>query len=68
MVSNNLIRAREYRAMELELRSQAEKAHFAELKAEFLLLAERYDRLADRLETDPPLDLDGLADGMQGTA
>jgi hypothetical protein len=68
-VPDNSERAREYRAVACELLAQAKNARFPELKAEFTLLAERYGRLADRLEGNPPLlDVDALADGILGIA
>ena len=62
-------RVQEYRAIAYELLEQAKFTQFPDLKAEFLQLAERYGRLAERLEDDPlSPDPDGFADGILGTA
>jgi hypothetical protein len=69
VVPDNPERAQEYRAIAYELLEQAKTTQFPDLKAEFLQLAERYGRLAERLEGDPlSPDPDGFVDGILGTA
>ncbi|HTY68777.1 MAG TPA: hypothetical protein VMH36_19150 [Alphaproteobacteria bacterium] len=52
-------RSRHYRAVSARLRDMAERTRFADLRAGYLELAARFERLADRAEHPRSFDMPG---------